>query len=77
MTHIPSSTQTHLVKIPVKPFNVRRYVDVHNVPVPQLPHIRNPMADALVYGGTHALREIVVVKRGGVRVPLQACLMGL
>lgn len=71
------SPLTHLIKITVKPSNIRRYVNIYNVPVPQFPHVRDAMADALVHGGTHALREIVVVKWGGVRVPLQTCLMGL
>lgn len=67
----------HLIEVPVKSAGVRGDVNVDNIPVLELPHIRNPVANALIDGGAHTLREIVVIQRGRVGVPLHARLVGL
>merc|ERR1719235_2739289 len=64
-----------LVQIRVKPFVVNGDVEVDNVALFDRPHVRNAVADHLVRGYADGFRELVVVQRRRVALPLTAGLV--
>ena len=50
-------------------------VQIHNVPIHQLTHVRNPVANDFIHRGAERLGELMVVERRGVGVSLHSGFM--
>merc|ERR1719235_840789 len=59
-----------LVQIRVKPFVVNGDVEVDNVALFDRPHVRDTVADHLVRGYADGFRELVVIQRRRIALPL-------